>query len=628
MLTATRSILLLLTATLTLSGAVAYTEVTVMAPAVAQTSEGWIGVASFITVSASEGDGRIFVDTFPLTQIDTQGSARLAAEAAASLARVDLSKVDLYIVIRSDSPVLGGPSAGGTLAVAILASLLNRTVDPRVVMTGTINPDGTIGPIGGVVQKAEAVHSIGAERFLVPQGQTTARENPDSNVLVDVGEFALSQWNLTVMEVDDLREAAKWMVGVDIKPAGEGDIDLGKYNEVMSAAAREMLDAANDLARDAGEELESAGLTFDQRRHLDPYNHVDERIDEAEQARVDEKFYLSASYAFQAKINATYILNALRYFKSQRKATAKEVIEEAESIVEDALETVNETSFTSVTAFECYAAAEKRAFEALRSSETAWELYYDDRLESALWESAYMSQRAQSALWWASLCQEFPGDIDINGTVLRDVAQEYLADLKYLLAYAQSFGQTGSPFLAKAEEALQTGVNDNFEDGAYAAAILESLKARSNVNAHLELAASLASGSAEVVARALLDKVDREKAAARDSIAASREFGVNPILAISHLEFGESHAEEPDPSLVEAIIELKYARLVAEMSPVISQRLGSMVGGSVPDIEPFEWGSETVYRTKLEDVVAVAAVFLAIGVAIGLVISRRKTVSL
>ncbi len=40
-------------------------------------------------------------------------------------------------------------------------------------MTGTIALDGTIGAIGGLPQKAEAVRQTGVDLFLVPKTQTT-----------------------------------------------------------------------------------------------------------------------------------------------------------------------------------------------------------------------------------------------------------------------------------------------------------------------------------------------------------------------------------------------------------------------------------------------------------------------
>jgi len=617
----------------------AYTQVTIMAPAVARTPEGWIGVASYITVHVEPGEGRVFVDTFPLTQIDTQGSARLATEAATSLIGVDPAKIDVFIVIRSDSAVIGGPSAGGAMSVAILASLLNKTVDPQVVMTGTINPDGTIGPIGGVLQKAEAANSVGAKIFLVPRGQTTATETPTSAVLVNVTEYAKEHWNLTVREVDDLRQAAKWIIGVEIERSGGKEVDLEKYNEIMSRAAEEMIDSAQELCDEAKKSFQQATLTYGERKGLKPY--LDDclaKVEEARKAKNDGDYYVSASYAFQAKTNATYVSYALRLFKSQKKATARNLIQGAEDAAREAVGKVNQTSFTSITAFECFAAAESRAHEAMKRIERAWEFYYRSDLLSdslmALREAAYIKQRAESALWWVSLCSEFPGELEVNRTAMKQTAEKYLADLKYLLAYAESMASSTSGLLTDASN-IQDDVEREIEDGTYAAAVLDSLRARSYVNTYLELAPIVGPRLDEGVAKTLSDRVEREKEVAYDSIAASRAYGVNPILALSYYEFGVEYADKAKPglplparvsTLLDALLQLKYARLIAEMSPIMAQRLGSPVAGAGGvEVKPFNRVvKEIVHQPSLGQAAAIASVSIVIGLAIGIVAGRRN----
>ncbi|MEZ5171561.1 MAG: S16 family serine protease [Acidimicrobiia bacterium] len=55
---------------------------------------------------------------------------------------------------------IDGPSAGGALTVATLSAFRGDELDPNVVMTGTINPDGTIGPVGGIPQKISGAVAV------------------------------------------------------------------------------------------------------------------------------------------------------------------------------------------------------------------------------------------------------------------------------------------------------------------------------------------------------------------------------------------------------------------------------------------------------------------------------------
>jgi len=160
-----------------------YRNITVYAPAVAETDNGYVGVISTITVTLqSNGSRRVFVDTLPLTQIDMQGSARLSVKVASALVKnddrcnIDPDEYDFFFVVRTTAPIIGGPSAGGIMTAAVVSLLENWTMDNKTVMTGMINPDGSIGPIGGILQKIDAAYSAGATRFLLPKGQMTYTE--------------------------------------------------------------------------------------------------------------------------------------------------------------------------------------------------------------------------------------------------------------------------------------------------------------------------------------------------------------------------------------------------------------------------------------------------------------------
>ncbi len=119
-----------------------YRNVTVYAPAVASTDEGYVGVISTITVTIQNiGSGRVFVDTLPLTQIDMQGSARLAVKVASALVKnddkceINPSEYDFFFVVRTSAPIIGGPSAGAIMTVAVTSLLQNWTIDDKTVMT-------------------------------------------------------------------------------------------------------------------------------------------------------------------------------------------------------------------------------------------------------------------------------------------------------------------------------------------------------------------------------------------------------------------------------------------------------------------------------------------------------------
>jgi PDZ domain-containing protein len=73
----------------------------------------------------------------------------------------------------------GGPSHGAMLAIALINQLTpdNITNGNIVAGTGTIKIDGSIGPVGGLKQKAFTVERAGADVFFVPEEQLQEASN-------------------------------------------------------------------------------------------------------------------------------------------------------------------------------------------------------------------------------------------------------------------------------------------------------------------------------------------------------------------------------------------------------------------------------------------------------------------
>lgn len=67
---------------------------------------------------------------------------------------------------------VGGPSAGMMFALGVIEELTPGSMvgDEHVAGTGTITPQGDVGPIGGIRQKLEGSAEAGARYFLAPSG--------------------------------------------------------------------------------------------------------------------------------------------------------------------------------------------------------------------------------------------------------------------------------------------------------------------------------------------------------------------------------------------------------------------------------------------------------------------------
>ncbi len=120
---------------------------------------------------------------------------------------------DWFISVELDHSGRGmdGPSAGALLTAGMLAGMTGAKIDPAFTMTGTINPDGTIGPVSGIPQKFRAAIAGGKRVLGFPLGQIT-----DTDLVTgkDVSVPGLAEGTgAVVREVPDIETAYELMTG-------------------------------------------------------------------------------------------------------------------------------------------------------------------------------------------------------------------------------------------------------------------------------------------------------------------------------------------------------------------------------------------------------------------------------
>lgn len=153
-----------------------------------------------IEVLLMEGKGDLLL-TGHLGEV-MQESARAAISYARSRAESlglepgYFDKHNIHIHIPAGATPKDGPSAGITMATALISALTGRKVRKDVAMTGEITLRGKVLPIGGLREKTLAAHRGGIRTFILPR-----RNAKDVSELPDVVKAELE-----LIQVDSLDE--------------------------------------------------------------------------------------------------------------------------------------------------------------------------------------------------------------------------------------------------------------------------------------------------------------------------------------------------------------------------------------------------------------------------------------
>ncbi|MGA9189949.1 MAG: S16 family serine protease [Methanosarcina sp.] len=124
-----------------------------------------------ISVEVRPGKGRVLVQTTPLMGVVFQDAANTAVFVAENNTGRQLSSSDIiFSIIAPDQiPAVDGPSAGALMTLLTISAIDSNTrLNDSITLTGTIDNEGNIGPIGGILEKAKAAETGGKTLFLIP----------------------------------------------------------------------------------------------------------------------------------------------------------------------------------------------------------------------------------------------------------------------------------------------------------------------------------------------------------------------------------------------------------------------------------------------------------------------------
>ena len=517
------------------------------------TDSGEAGAILSAQVIVTNGTGHVYVDTNPYTQVDLQGSARIAAMVASDVLGVDEKSYDFYYAIDIGSPIIGGPSAGGALTVATIAAMNNWKIKPGVVMTGMIDPDETIGPVGGIPFKLEAAATKNTSLFLVPQGQlvvnitnttTVGRGSITTNSMTEdvVDLVALGKkLNIDVKEVSTIQDAVLEFTGHNIsKPSLNKTVFTPNYLSLLEPLAIRLKNESKSMYKDTASIVNNSLI----KNAENLQNRADDLVN-------NKKYYAATSLYFGSLINILTAQWGYEYdHVNNKEQYLTNLTKNVEEQVQNSENDLNKFKSSGIGDVEVVGAAESRIMLANNTLENAKNLKNPNDIISAL---ANAHERARTAQWWLTLA------VSSGKTIPEDILKErsiwYLSQAQSIGTYVQTLlAESGSEHATIGDMTL---IQKEIDRGYYSGAIFDSLQAISRLSTGIGL-----SGINDPSIR-----INQSADAAQAAINEARSKGIEPTLAVSAYEFAGISTNPFDE-----ISQYIYAKMVAKTTESLYSR--------------------------------------------------------
>lgn len=586
-----------------------------------QTSDGVEGVIANLTVEIHHGSGRVFLDTSPLTEVDTQASARLAQEVACGSLEMDCSNYDFLYVVRSDIPMIGGPSAGAAMAVATMSALTGLPSGRNIMMTGTVNPDGAIGPVGGIFEKAETSLRNGADMFLIPKGQAevfvdqviqSAGATHVETVPVNLVSYASQNWGFEVREVRTVEEAFKFSTGFEIKKeiVFSEEVASEIYSGIMQNLAKDLIDLNEEYTDDANKKLAGTNLESSENLEiLDLINSSQMFMINAQQLYDKESYYSAASFAVSAAVNSNYARSLVGYYTtdSQNQYVSDLLNSGFANVTLAKIQILGDKEIDDINDIESIVIAIDRLRESEDIIDAAYNAYYIDDYKGALYQKSFADIRLETAYSWYKLTEDFSSTEPTNFSIsaLRPLVIKRIDEASNYLSYAQTI--SSNSFTLQAAGKLQSA-QEAFNENKLVFALFEAIESRAYSNLAMEIR-----GINEEI---INEKIDADINEVNLAIRDAEEKGVIPLLALSYVEYAKSFGEI-DP--VQTLIFLSYGKQFSS----ISEDLSNYALGDYKADDFIKTGYSIIPYTPEGIELSIQITILIIGIAIGILVTRK-----
>ncbi len=444
-----------------------------------------------LDLTIADGSGKVFIETYPLTQIDTQISLRIAKLNACKISGEYCMGKDFMYSLKTDSPVVAGPSAGAAMTLLTMATLENKKLNPEFIITGTINSGGVIGVVGGLNEKIKVATNKSMKKVLIPKGELNATELKKMKNYSDID----------IVEVSNIEEAFEIFTGEKII---RQELNVNKdYINIIKGMNEEMCKRTELLKNELKDIPNKYNKTFNLGLNLS---------EKAKKFYADKKYYSSASRCFGANVYFREILFGSLNLTKNETEKQKQIIESELQKIEFEL---NLTKIDNLGDLEANMIVKERVDDSRKNLK-----------ENSTKGLSYALERSYGASAWLKFIG-FPGK-EIDESKMRESCVVKISEVNELYNYVAMY----FPYLME-ETKKELNLAKNYLDSEdYILCLFKTSKSEAEINAALSTL-YISDSNVKVL---LQNKI----LAAKNEIEKQIAKGNFPILGYSYYEYADA----------------------------------------------------------------------------------------
>ncbi|MBI2666335.1 hypothetical protein HYX13_01855 [Candidatus Woesearchaeota archaeon] len=538
-----------------------------------------------------EGSGRVFLETFPLTKLDTQISTRFAKDAACHHFKLDCDQYDFIYTIKAKSSIIGGPSAGAAIAALTSIAVLDLPYDDTsTTVTGTINSGGIIGPVGGIKQKLEAASQAKLKKVLIPQGtakdgfglqdenrsesdknapyqNNESSSKKDTNLSLNLIRYGKENLSLEVMEVSSLDEVVFQLTGKQLNHKNVTIIENKVYGEIMQGLQQVLCNRREGLQKEFDDVIkEDAKISIQENsENTTPKNatpetksyaangttiFVQQKFQQAENASRLGDYYSAASFCFTANIRLktdTYLQrNSQKNLSRESYTSLFTALEKKNTALQ---EKINQEKITTIADLQTLMIVQERLQDVREQIKTA--ALPETLIEELPPLLAYGEERLFSAVAWMQFFSMDGKSFVLDETHLQESCTQKIAEAEERYQYVSLF--LGEGFLGNLQKKIDNAKIAQ-EQKIYPLCLITAAQAKADANAILS--------SLGVQEDAISELFVSKKMAVERIIAENSAEDTFPILGYSYYRYAAALAEQEKYT---ALVYLEYALEMSDL---------------------------------------------------------------